>query len=224
MTTTTGQAPLFPLPNGALLPGELLPLHIFEPRYRAMMDAVRTADRMLAIGTLLPGWEADYYGSPPVADVVGVGRLVKDRQNPDGTSDIVLHGLVRGEITEELDGQPFRRVVLRLHAGDEDHPAVAFRLRRRLVEGLGACLPDDDLEADVTATYEVGALVDRIASALELTPTQRVGFLQSLQPEQRVDALLEVLGQTKHRDRLRAIVPALGDFSLRLQDGKEPTP
>ena len=79
------QTPLFPLPNGSLLPGELLPLRIFEPRYRAMMEEVRQGARLIAIATLIPGWETDYHGKPPVAAVVGLGRLMKDRLNEDGT-------------------------------------------------------------------------------------------------------------------------------------------
>ena len=95
------RAPLFPLPNGVLLPGELLPLHIFEPRYRQMIEDARKGRGVIAIATLLPGWEADPHGSPDIADVVGIGRLVKDRLNDDGTSDIVLHGVSRGRVLQE---------------------------------------------------------------------------------------------------------------------------
>jgi Lon protease-like protein len=213
-----GKAPLFPLPLGALLPGELLPLHVFEPRYRLMMEAVRKGDRLLAVGTLLSGWESCVEGPPRVAPVVGVGRLVRDRLNADGTSDILLRGLVRGEIAEELQSQPYRVVALRLRPDEELHPALAWRVRRHLLEGLARCLPAGRLEADVTATFPPGQLVDRIASALELSPARRAALLAALGPEQRVELLLDGLAARPQREQLAALVPSLGDFSLHLRE------
>ncbi len=208
--------PLFPLPQGALLPGELLPLHVFEPRYRAMLEAVRRGERIIAIGTLLPGWETDYHGRPPVASVVGLGRIVKDRQNADGTSDIVLHGLLRGEIAGEIGGRPWRiaRVVVRPE--DDLHPAEGFRLRRELLGGLFERLRTSRLRYDLTAGFDVGALADRIASALDLQPDQRVAVLQALSPAQRVNLVLQLLADREHRKRLLEILPSLQAFSLSL--------
>lgn len=216
VSSVIGKAPLFPLPQGALLPGELLPLHIFETRYRLMLEAVRRGDRLIAIGTLLPGWEVAYEDSPPVAPVVGLGRVVRDQLNGDGTSDIVLRGLVRGEITDEARSEPFRRVTLRVRR-DEEHPAVAYRLRRRLLEGLSGCLPGR-LAADVTVAFDPGALADRIAVALELAPAVRVELQAALDPARRIDVLLAALSERKEREKLAAIVPSLGDFSLHLRD------
>ncbi len=209
-------APLFPLPHGALLPGELLPLHVFEPRYRALLEAVRRGDRIIAIATLLPGWEIDYHGRPPVAPVVGLGRMVKDRGNPDGTSDIVLHGLLRGEITGEIAGRAYRvaRVVVRPE--DDLHPAETYRLRRELLTGLAERLRTTRLRYDLTAAFDVGTLADRIASALDLQPEQRVEVLQALPPEARVKLVLELLADRAHRKRLLEIIPSLHSFSLAL--------
>jgi len=208
-------APLFPLPHGALLPGELLPLHVFEPRYRSMLDAVRRGERIIAIATLLPGWEGDYHGRPPVAAVVGLGRMVKDRVNTDGTSDIVLHGLLRGEITSEVGGRPWRiaRVLVR---SDDLHAAEAFRLRRDFLTGLAARLKNSRLSWDLTASFDAGSLADRIASSLELQPDQRVSVLQALPPEQRVQLVLELLADKAHRKRLLEILPSLQNFSLSM--------
>jgi uncharacterized protein len=212
----TTVAPLFPLPNGALLPGELLPLHVFEPRYRAMLEAVRKADRLIAIATLQPGWETDYHGTPAVAEVVGLGRVVKDRLNPDGTSDIVLHGLLRGEIVEEQPGRPFRRARLLLRGDGHWHAAEVYRLRRGLLTGIAERLRTRQLSFDLTAGFDVGALVDRIASALDITPEQRVEVLQALDLERRVELLLALLRDKAHRQQLLEIIPSLHAFSLVL--------
>jgi Lon protease-like protein len=146
-----------------------------------------------------------------------VGRLVKDRPNSDGTSDIVLHGIVRGEITSELPGQPFRQALVRLHPEAEEHPAVSFRLRRRLLAGLGERL-GPRVVCDVTSGFEPGALVDRVAVALELEPEQRVALMQAIPPERRIELLLGLLASRQHRQKLLALIPTLGAFSLFLQD------
>jgi Lon protease-like protein len=210
-------APLFPLPHGALLPGELLPLHVFEPRYRSMLDAVRRGERIIAIATLLPGWETDYHGRPPVAEVVGLGRLVKDRVNADGTSDIVLHGLLRGEIAAEVGGRPWRIARVLVRSEDGLHPAEAYRLRRELLTGLAERVRNSRLRYDLTAGFDAGSLADRIASSLDLQPDQRVAALQALAPEQRVQLVLDLLADRAHRKRLLEILPSLSGFSIALE-------
>lgn len=218
MTEPLGNAPLFPLPDGSLLPGELLPLRIVEPRYRTMMEAVRGGDQLIAIATLLPGWETDYHGNPAIARVVGVGRVVRDRLNTDGTSNIVLHGLARGEIEVELESTPFRRAAVQVHTDVGGHPAEIFRLGRRLLQGLAEKAGNDQLIYDVTNQLEVGKLTDRIAGALELSPQTRVAVMQAIEVSSRVDVLLGLLDDPAHVARLLSIVPSLSSFPLTLQD------
>ncbi len=218
------EAPLFPLPRGAILPGELLPLHVFEPRYRAMMEVVREGAQLIAVGTLLPGLGCDDEGRAAVGGVVGIGRLVRDEQNDDGTSDIVLHGVTRGRITDELPTSPFRTVRFERQARISDvHPAEAFRLRRDLLQGI-ATRASEPLDFDVTAAFDVGTLADRIASSLRLSPGARVAMMQAFGLEQRVDTLLRLLDEPRHRARLVDLVPSLGDFTLSLTDGKDTAP
>lgn len=208
---------MFPLPYGALLPGELLPLHVFEPRYRSLLEVARKSDRIIAIATLMPGFEGCDSCHPPVGAVVGVGRLVKDRPNADGTSDIVLHGLVRGEIVHEIDGAPFRRGRLLLCSGNDVHATEMYRLRRELLCALADRLRMRSFVYDVTAGFDVGTLVDRIASSLELQPTERVEILQAVDLGCRIDGLLELLSSRRHRQRLRDIIPSLHAFGLTLE-------
>lgn len=214
-------APIFPLPDGALLPGEYLPLHVFETRYREMMEAVRASDRLLAIATLLPGWEPDYYGRPGVAEVVGVGRLVRDRLNRDGTSDIVLKGLARGLLLEELSGRTYRRARIRLVTHDDLLAYERFRHARRLLTGLGARLRRP-LRWDLTQPIDPSALVDRIATLLELPAALRVAVLQSVELEDRITLLLEILSERPNRQRLLELVPSLHEFTLSLDPETSP--
>ena len=216
MDEFVGTTPIFPLPLGALLPGELLPLHIFEPRYRRMLEDMRKGDRMLGIATLMPGHD-DENGNPPIADVVGIGRLIKDRTNPDGTSDIVLKGVLRGEVTGEVQGQPYRQALVRLHPEAEEHAALAFRRRRALLGGLADAVPHGELQYDITAEFQPGGLVDRIAASLELTAGDRVTMLQALSVDVRIEGLLLLLEQDRHRAKLATLVPSLAEYSLELR-------
>jgi Lon protease-like protein len=214
--------PLFPLPHGALLPGELLPLHVFEPRYRAMLEDVRRSDRLIAIATLLPGFEAAEDGRPALAPVVGLGRLVKDRRNPDGTSDIVLHGLLRGEIVEESGGRPYRLAQILLRPDGDLHPAEAWRLRRALMAAIARRLRTKAFRFDLTAAFDSGALIDRIASSLDLAPDRRVEVMQAVNLMQRTVLLESLLRERDHRQRLIEIIPSLHAFSLGLERGRGP--
>ena len=217
------KAPLFPLPDGALLPGELLPLHVFEPRYRAMLEDGRKGSPMIAIATLLPGWEADYAGTPAVAEIVGLGRLVDDRRRPDGTSDIVLQGLLRAEIATELDSdKPYRLAGLVPRPDGEQHPTESWRLRRELLLGIAGRLRTKAFRYDLTAGFDVGALVDRIAGSLDLQPPHKVRVMQAIDPVARVELLLALLREREHRQRLLELIPSLQSFSLELDPGEPP--
>ncbi|HEX7879167.1 MAG TPA: LON peptidase substrate-binding domain-containing protein [Candidatus Eisenbacteria bacterium] len=96
--------PVFPLPEIVLFPGVPLPLHIFEPRYRAMMGDVlsRPADQRLIVMALLrPGWEADYDGTPPTYPIATVGEILHSKSLDDGRYLITLRGLERIRLTGE---------------------------------------------------------------------------------------------------------------------------
>ena len=69
--------PIFPLPDLTFFPHTMLPLHIFEARYRAMITDCLSRDRRLAVVGLRPGYEASYEGWPAVYDVMGVGHIVQ---------------------------------------------------------------------------------------------------------------------------------------------------
>ena len=95
---------LFPLPTVTLFPHALQALHVFEPRYRQMVEdalgdgGLETA-APIAMATLAArDWRADHGGTPPLRPVVCVGRVVRHQRRPDGRHDIVLHGVARARI------------------------------------------------------------------------------------------------------------------------------
>jgi Lon protease-like protein len=100
--------PLFPLPNVVLFPGAILPLHIFEERYKAMtVDALR-GPRRIAMALLGPGWEKNYHGRPAIDPVVCVGEIMSHERLADGRYNFLLRGRKRARVVREYGDEPYR--------------------------------------------------------------------------------------------------------------------
>src|SRR5438046_5951139 len=84
--------PLFPLPNVVLFPRAVLPLHIFEERYKAMTRHALEGDRRVAMALLRPGWEKSYYSRPAIEPVVCVGTILTHERLADGKYNFLLQG------------------------------------------------------------------------------------------------------------------------------------
>ncbi len=103
--------PIFPLDRVILPPGILLPLHLFEDRYLKMLESVREQGRHIGMALPLEGRSVAEEWTPPIHPIVGLGRILRVRENSDGSRDIVLQGVSRMEILEELPTlHPFRMV------------------------------------------------------------------------------------------------------------------
>jgi Lon protease-like protein len=101
---------LFPLPNVVLLPRAILPLHIFEHRYKQMTADVLKGDRKIAMALLRPGWEKSYHDRPAIEPVVCVGTILTHEQQPEGEYNLLLQGHTRARIVRELElsGEAYR--------------------------------------------------------------------------------------------------------------------
>ncbi len=100
--------PIFPLPNVVLFPGTMLPLHIFELRYREMVRDSSRDDGLIGIALLQPGYEENYEGSPAIHPVGTVGRIEQLNPLPDGRYTLNLVGLERVEYDEIPSGKLYR--------------------------------------------------------------------------------------------------------------------
>src|SRR5688572_802811 len=132
------RVPLFPLPGVVLFPRAVLPLHIFEDRYRAMTADALAGDKTIAMALLKPGWEKSYYGRPAIEPVVCVGRILSHEKLPDGKYNFLLQGVQRARILHEnggsCSGASYRTAELQPL---EETPALEIDLeaeRRRLQE------------------------------------------------------------------------------------------
>jgi len=106
----TREIPVFPLPDVVFFPKTVLPLHVFETRYRAMVKDALDADRMIAVALLQPGWEQRYDGSPSYFPIATVGRMEEIETTSDGRYYFKLAGLSRVRLGEVLKEAPYRLV------------------------------------------------------------------------------------------------------------------
>src|ERR1700761_1089480 len=141
------ELPIFPLPNCVLLPGGLLPLHVFEPRYRELTRDCLAGNHYMGIARLRPGYETTYYGRPPVYERFGVGKIICSEELPDGRFALLLRGVARVELIGELPStdRSYRRVETRMLTDmiadrDEasDHHRRLITLCDRLAEVIDA--------------------------------------------------------------------------------------
>jgi uncharacterized protein len=100
--------PLFPLPNVVLFPRAVLPLHIFEQRYREMVADALEGDRLIAMALLRPGWEKHYYARPEIEPIVCVGTILTHELLPDGKYNLLLQGTQRARIVCEHGQRAYR--------------------------------------------------------------------------------------------------------------------
>lgn len=190
---------IFPLPAATLLPGAFLPLHVFERRYRDLVRDALAETKTLAVARLKPGFELDYEGRPPVYEVCGAGRIVEHREHRDGRYDILLEGLARVRIVQELPPATLYRVV-RGEVIDDillDH-AIAGALEskiRELWSALAPELPENfrDLGAVTRGAEGPGRFADRLGAVLAGDAELGQVLLSEPDPCERLRVLAERL-------------------------------
>ncbi len=129
---------LFPLPGVVMLPGLMMPLHVFEPRYRRLVLDCLAESRPLAVPQIMPGHEVRAPDSPPLLSYAGVGFIAGHRERPDGRFDILLQPLGRVRLGAEIAGDaPYRSCDAELLQDTEVDPdqlrRVGERIRARLL-------------------------------------------------------------------------------------------
>jgi uncharacterized protein len=129
------RVPLFPLPNVVLFPGAILPLHIFEERYKTMTGDALAGNSLVAMALLRPGWEKDYYGKPAIEPVVCIGRITSSERLDDGKYNFLLNGESRARITGEESSAPYRIAQLQM-LGDLPAPESNLAEKRRRLQEM----------------------------------------------------------------------------------------
>lgn len=183
---------VFPLPSAVLFPGAMLPLHIFEDRYRELVADALASDRVIALAGLLPGWEADYLGRPPMRPICCAGVISWHEEVAEGRFNILVQGICRARIVTEHSGDELYRVTLAkllddpLYLGDEQESV------RNAVLELSTHLPEEMAQALVSqvAHAKGGELADLVASVVVPEPDRRRDLLEELDPKLRLQSVL----------------------------------
>ena len=211
--------PIFPLASCVLLPGGMLPLHVFEPRYRELTRACLAGDHLMAIAALEPGYQADYEGRSPVKRFAGVGRIICCDELPDGRYMLLLQGIGRVAIQDELAPQHAYRLV---HAravrdatpGDPARYAASYARLRMLCDELAQALDASGHQAGqqlrqlAACDSSAGFCADAVAAALIVDTAARQRLLEECCPETRLTATIDAVTQL-----LCALAPCDGDVN-----------
>lgn len=186
---------IFPLPELVLFPEVLIPLHIFEPRYRTMLADALADDHL--IGMVLARSSQDDKADG-VFSTGCAGRIVRHEPLEDGRSLIVLRGTVRFRIRRELPVDLPYRVVEAQALYEAPVPAEHMRqwrgeLRRRVDMYLGALATELDSLNAIFAKQELERIVNYLCAFLPLTVMERQSLLECSTAEQRYRRLCDVL-------------------------------
>ncbi len=191
--------PVFPLPQAVLFPGVVMPLHLFEPRYRALAEHCINGDKTLALASLQPGYEADYEGRPPIFPIAGVGEIVAHRRLPDGRWNIALRGVCRAELVHELPpDEPFRIVrARRLREVERHEDVVAADRLRSVALQLTAAVPGakDQLGTLLKEARSPSATSDALAALFVESFGARRGLLEELDVARRMERLESLMAE-----------------------------
>ncbi len=175
--------PIFPLNQVVLIPGALLPLHIFEPRYRQMVQDALDGARLIGMAS---STVRSKFGCPAVDPVLGLGRILHRQLYPDGRSDIIIEGLARMEIEEELTtDKPYR--IVRASPMVEIEPASDLRDRAKAL--LDKLPSFDEEERAVFAKLPLSRLLDSLLLRITTTMTVKHEIFAMPRLAERLEAL-----------------------------------
>ena len=195
--------PLFPLPNVVLFPHALLPLHIFEERYRAMTRDILAGARLFAVSLIAPD-ASETDERPPVRPIAGVGEVIMAHELPDGRFNLVVRGRARVHIDEELPSdRPYRLVAATVipdaPVADPAEIRDADQALRALVGQLADAVPEmaELLRQMIVEAETPSELVDAVASALIVNPTLRQRLLETREVGRRIERVTsEIVAMT----------------------------
>ena len=192
--------PLFPLPNVVLFPDVFLPLHIFEDRYRMMVQDALSENRTIGI-VLLREKNSHVSRTPTVYDVGCSGLITHCDRMANGCFNIVLRGQERFRILEEDHSKPYRRAVVEYLT----EPLPAAKVLRQKRERLEQLLTKR-LTSTESVTWMASQMTDRdfinaLSQYLELEPAEKQALLERHGLKERCQSLIDLLEINNLTDR-----------------------
>lgn len=190
------ELPLFPLPQAVLFPGAMLPLHVFEPRYRAMVREVLDTHRCLAVVLITDARAVDSHGHPRIASVAGAGQIVDAAELPGGRFNIVVQGRARVRLVELPYVPPFRRARATLlgdATGEAEGSALAALVSSATAFAAVIRERDPSFEFKLPKEASASQVADLCAHHLVLDARERQNILETLDLGERLRMTTEAL-------------------------------
>ena len=186
--------PIFPLESPTLFPNASFPLHIFEPRYRAMIADALKGDRIIGMVMLQPGHEKEYEGRPPIFPIGCAGLITDYEALPDGRYNIVLGGLVKFRVVSEDNSRLYRlaRVETIPEVLNDRQTAALSEQRERIASLLTALSDRFDVSAPPPGIPDE-QVVDELSEHLPMSPMSRQQLLEQESPLARAATLVGLL-------------------------------
>jgi Lon protease-like protein len=209
------ELPVMTLPNAILFPQAMLPLYVFEPRYRQMLADTLNSHRMFIVAMQRPGRNRE---TP--CSVAGLGLIRASVARKDGTSNLILQGLTRVELTKTVRYRPYRVHRIRLLKSTlTDSVAIdaltakvlelvserlqqGFELPAPVLRKLGQLQESDELPPDfglkqgmeiLTKLDEPEQIADLVSYTLLPSPLERQLLLETVDLETRLKHLIHFL-------------------------------
>lgn len=209
--------PVMTLPGIAFFPQALLPLHIFEPRYRQMLRDVLATDRLFAVAGIDPRRPNDF---EPPHRIASMGIVRACQENKDGTANLLLQGLARVEIQAIISDEPYRTIRIRAltsapGADDDENLKLRSRLSRLLTtrQRLSGQV-SNELSRFLKTVEDPEVFVDLAAFSFCEKPRLKQKLLETLDVHHRLELLTEDIRadieSIKLRKRLQGDLPDEG--------------
>ena len=183
MTKQTRIVPLFPLADVILFPGQILPLHVFEPRYRKMTHDLLDGSGEFVIGTVLEDGQQLLGDVAPTQEIAGLGRLERYEKLDDGRYMIVIVGQSRVKAKPIKSEKPYPMAeITQLDDHSDVNPDTIAELKHILAE-------KQDQEIPNAAT--VVQLIDILIMTTQLEPAQRYNFFSEIDLNKRAKKIVD---------------------------------
>ncbi len=216
---------LFPLPNLVLFPGVIQALHLFEPRYRQLIEDALASDELITMSLLRPGWKSELKANPGIYPTVCIGKIVTHARLEDGRYNLLLMGAQRAKIIREIeDGSPYRLAEVQLcDERTECSPSQEAELRKEIISqfrSLAARRPQFDqesLEQLLGEELPLTRLIDLVCYSSGANPVDQQQVLEATETCDRAEIVISILQKQIELKQIQIEKPSIDfppDFSL----------
>jgi Lon protease-like protein len=186
--------PVFDIPGFVLFPHTLVPFHVFEKRYGAMLDACLAERRLMVVAGRKPGWDTQFNADNEHVEIAGLGRILSDRRFHDGRYNIFVHCIARVQLVRTHQFAPYRIVDLESLDDVEDSPIAlnaASEKMKSLGESLAREMGEDGgaLSKILTSSDDPAVLSFRVAGFLLSDSAEKQEVLEMVSPYERCEFL-----------------------------------